>query len=215
MPHSSNTRLRRGLGVPAPRILAAEPPREGRQTQVVVEVLRRVHGARFRLELPLDGRRESLGAADVHGEGDPFRRSAGNEVLEVLPGCHHALFPAFSPTQWSHLHPIGTNDVVEVLLAVVVGQLLARLDVAAGVDEDFLSPCARLAVRPAGVVDVAADVLPARPVDDPPRVHLEEVAAALAVRLLGREKPAGVLHHELSLREGDPREQAQPGRRSS
>src|SRR5208283_3319619 len=93
-----------------------------------------------------------------------------------------------------------------------VGELFSRGDLPEGVDEDAHAPGARLAVGPAGVVDIAADVLPSRAVDDPPRVHLEKIAAALAVRLFTREQRAGVLHDQRAPRDRLPGEQAEPAR---
>src|SRR5882724_11906768 len=66
---------------------------------------------------------------------------------------------------------------LEVVGAVIVVDLLARLDVLDGADEDLA--LARLdvgfRVRPAGVVDVAGDVFADRTVDGPAAVELEQI----------------------------------------
>jgi len=111
------------------------------------------------------------------------------------------------------LASLRLDQVVEVFPPVVVGQLFTRSDVPAGVDQDAHSAGARFAVRPAGVVDVTADVFPSRTVDDPPRVHLEEVAPAFAVCLFARKQPPGVFHDQSASRNLFSSEQPEPARR--
>src|SRR6478735_8579255 len=65
----------------------------------------------------------------------------------------------------------------EIVGAVIVIDLLARLDLLDGADEDLA--LARLnvgfGVRPAGVVDVAGDVLAYRTVDGPAAIEFEQI----------------------------------------
>src|SRR5262249_33517519 len=64
----------------------------------------------------------------------------------------------------------------EIISAVIVGDLVAGLDVPDGADEDLLLARPHVAFRvwPAGVIGVARDVAACRPVDGPAPVQLEQ-----------------------------------------
>src|SRR4029077_20931074 len=104
---------------------------------------------------------------------------------------------------------------VEVVLAVVVGDLVARLDVPDRLDPDAARAGHRIGVRPAGMVDVARQVRARRAVDGPARIHLEPVAivGALVALLVGQQR-AGVLDDVFVLADRLGREHAKPGARA-
>lgn len=73
---------------------------------------------------------------------------------------------------------IGPDVLVEVLLAVVIDELLPRLNVLDGVDEDMSTLYLRFAIGFAGMIDIPRDIRTHRAVYRLPTVHLEEVLTA-------------------------------------
>src|SRR5262245_41449391 len=67
------------------------------------------------------------------------------------------------------------DESVEVVAAVVVGDLITRVDGPDRADQDLVLFDIRFSVRPAGMVDVAGDILAARAVDGPAIVDLEQI----------------------------------------
>src|SRR6266540_1031623 len=114
------------------------------------------------------------------------------------------LLPAFAA-----LAALGLDEADEVLLAVVVGDLVARRYFLDGADEDLALDDVGLGVRAARVVDVPRDVAPGRAVDGPALVELEQVAVVELVGDLVRDAPAPILDDEIALVDGLGREQAE------
>src|SRR6185295_19788786 len=104
---------------------------------------------------------------------------------------------------------------VEVILAVVVGDLVARLDVPDRLDPDAAVADHRVGVRPAGMIDVARGVGTRRAVDGPARIHLEPVAivAPLIALLVGQQRTC-VFDDVLVLPDRFGRKHAEPGARA-
>jgi hypothetical protein len=63
---------------------------------------------------------------------------------------------------------------VEVILAVVVGDLVAGFDVLDRLDADAPVADHRIGIAAAGMIDVARDVRTRLAVDGPARIHLEQ-----------------------------------------
>src|SRR5882672_9065712 len=101
------------------------------------------------------------------------------------------------------------DEAVKVILAVVVGDLVAGHDVLDRRDEDLALDDVGLGIRPAGVIDVARDVAPGRAVDRPTLVDLEQVAIVELVGQLVGNAPAPVLDDEVALLDGLGGEQAE------
>src|ERR1700734_3008530 len=83
----------------------------------------------------------------------------------------------------------------QIFLAIVVGDFLARLDIAQRYDDDAAIASHRFGVRPAGVIEVARHVRSRRTVDGHALVDLEHVARAArfeAVGFLGVHAPAAI-----------------------
>src|SRR5262245_62283621 len=74
------------------------------------------------------------------------------------------------------------DEGVEVVAAVVVGDLVTGVDGLDRADQNLVLLDIRFGVRPAGMVDVAGDVLAARAVDGPAVVDLEQVLGVELVR---------------------------------
>src|SRR5688572_13707463 len=99
---------------------------------------------------------------------------------------------------------------------VVVGQLLARLDVAQRLDEDAALFDHRLAVRLARVVDEAGDIAAAGRIDDGARADAEQegvlrlifVERVAAIGLRVRDAFTDVFNDALALRDGLGRDDA-------
>src|SRR5712691_6388854 len=116
---------------------------------------------------------------------------------------------AFLLRAFPALAALGLDEADEVLLAVVVGDLVARRDFPDGADEDLALDDVGLGVRAARVVDVARDVAPGRAVDRPALVELEQVAVVELVGDLVRDAPAPILDDEIALVDGLGRKQAE------
>jgi hypothetical protein len=105
---------------------------------------------------------------------------------------------------------------VEIILAVIDGDLFVRPDTAAGdIDDAMLAPLDGVDVRPAGVIDVARDVAAGRAVDRPVRVDLEHIARATRFAPFGLgigHPPSDIADDELTFPESSGCEQAEPGR---
>src|SRR5262245_46797062 len=74
------------------------------------------------------------------------------------------------------------DERIEIVAAVVVGDLVPRVDGLDRADQNLVFLDIRLGVRPAGMVDVAGDVLAARAVDGPAVVDLEQILGVELVR---------------------------------
>src|SRR2546428_8744118 len=90
------------------------------------------------------------------------------------------------------------DESVEIVAAVIVGDLVARMDRLDRADQDLALLHIGLGVRPAGMVDVACDVLAARSVDGPTGVDLEQILGVKLVRDLVGQHAAGVPDNEAS-----------------
>src|SRR3954467_4398131 len=71
---------------------------------------------------------------------------------------------------------LGLDVGIPVILAVVVGDLVAGFDVLDRLDPDAAVADHRIGVRPARMIDISREVRTLRSVDGPARVHLEPVA---------------------------------------
>ena len=90
----------------------------------------------------------------------------------------------------------ASDHVVEVIGAVVVGDLVARLDVLDGAQEYAVADLVGFGIRPAGMVGVAAEIPASGTIDGPAAIDLIEIAVAARLKLLGHvigELPAFVL----------------------
>ena len=102
-----------------------------------------------------------------------------------------------------------------MILAVVVGDLIARLDVFDRLDADAAVANHRIGVGPARVIDVTRHVRAWRPVNGPARVHLEPVAiVGTRVTLRVGQQGARVFHDVGVLLDRPGREHAEPGTRT-
>jgi len=101
-----------------------------------------------------------------------------------------------------------------ILLAVIIVELLSCLDLPACQDEDALGRDLYLAVRAAGVVDVAGDVRFHGPVYRLLLVHLEEILATTSRRFFLGNLPALVLDDAGSLRDIFLGKEPKPGARA-
>src|SRR5262245_47221130 len=99
----------------------------------------------------------------------------------------------------------------EIVPAVVIGDLVAGLDVLDRADLDRVPDDVGFGIRPAGMIDVAGAVAAVGTVDGPARIDLEQIAVADVVGDLGRNLPAAVSHDELALLDRNACEQAEPG----
>src|SRR3954447_10030958 len=67
------------------------------------------------------------------------------------------------------------DEGIEIVAAIIVGDLVARMDRLDRADQDLALLHVGFGIRPAGMVDVARDVLAARSVDRPTGVDLEQI----------------------------------------
>src|ERR1700733_10770000 len=108
---------------------------------------------------------------------------------------------------------------LEILLAVIERDLLARRDGAQRHEHDLAAAQHGLRVRLAAMIEIASQVAPRGAVDGPLPVDLEHVFGAKAplapLRLRGRDPLAAIGDDIVSLRERPCREQAEPGRRAA
>lgn len=81
----------------------------------------------------------------------------------------------------------AANDVFEIVIAVVIGDFLVRLDISQRPDEHAAAIGVGLCVRIAGMIGVAGDIAARGAIDGDPRVDLVEVAVAAPF------EPAGFL----------------------
>src|SRR5262245_26114434 len=112
------------------------------------------------------------------------------------------------------LAAFGLDEAVEVILAVVVGDLVARRDVPDRRDENLALDDVGLGVGPARVIDVARDVAAGRAVDGPAAADLEQVAGVGAVGALVGGATGPALDYDAALADGLGRDQAEPGSRA-
>lgn len=73
------------------------------------------------------------------------------------------------------------QKLIEVFLAIIIGEFFANLDVLDCIDLYLAAIDARFAIRSAGVIDVAGGVVVFFAVNRPLGVDVEQVAAASAV----------------------------------
>jgi hypothetical protein len=191
-----------------------------------------------RLRRAIAGRRENRergrrGAGIAHGVfrrepapdlvrgGLPVRARNALTPIGLLPG---GLGPVFCPLLRSprtdrhcfrragHAPATGGFDEgIEVVAAVMVGDLGARLDVLDRADLDHVLDEIDFRVRPARMVDIARAVLAAGAVDRPARIDLEQIPRIESVGGIGVNLPAGVADDELALPDRDAGEKTQSG----
>ena len=119
--------------------------------------------------------------------------------------CVLALLAAFVA-----LAAVRLDVGVEVILAVIVSDFLARLDILDRADLDHVLDEIDFRVRPARVVDVARAVLAAGAVDRPARIDLEQIPRIEIVGGIGANLSADVANDEMVLLDRDAGEEAQP-----
>src|SRR5882672_7794240 len=90
------------------------------------------------------------------------------------------------------------DERIEIVAAVIVGDLVARIDGLDRADQDLALLHIGFGVWPAGMVDVARDVLAARSVDSPTGVDLEQILGVKLVRDLVGQHAADVPDDEAS-----------------
>src|SRR5262249_15138753 len=107
------------------------------------------------------------------------------------------------------------DEAVEIIAAVIVGDLLLGLDVAQRPDLDHVPDEVDLGVRPAGMIDVAGEVAAARSVDGPAVVELEQVLVVELVGLVVRKLASAVAGDVAALLDRPAGEHAKPGKRAA
>src|SRR5262245_19039304 len=124
----------------------------------------------------------------------------------------------------SPLHALGAfasvrlEKDVEIFPPVVVGDLLARLDLLPRAQDHLALDHVGFGVRTARVIGIAAHVAAARAVDGPAAVDLVHVAAAAGLEPLGLrigDTAPLVLDDERAFLDRLGREQPEPGRRTA
>src|SRR5271170_4704486 len=107
---------------------------------------------------------------------------------------------------------------IEIFLAVIESDLLARLDAAQRHEHHLAVAQPRLRVGVAAMIDVAAEIAPRRTVDGPMAVDLEHIFGAEAplalLRFGSRDALAAVGNDVGAGLDRSGREQAEPGRRA-
>lgn len=88
------------------------------------------------------------------------------------------------------------NEVVEVLFAVVVGQLFARLNGLPRHDKHAIAADDHFAVRPTGVVDVARNILTGGSVDGAAIIEVEKILPTNPVSFIVSNHSAEIFHHK-------------------
>jgi hypothetical protein len=109
---------------------------------------------------------------------------------------------------------VWLDEPAHIVAAVIVGDLLARLDVLEGANEDLALAPVGLAIRAAGMIGVAPDIPAAGTIDGPAAVELVQIFRVLRFHRLGLlvvEQTAGILDDERSLDDRFGGEQPQPG----
>ena len=107
------------------------------------------------------------------------------------------------------------DEGIEIVAAVIVGDLVARMDGLDRADQNLALLHIGFGVRPAGMVDVARDVLAARSVDGPTGVDLEQILGVKLVRDSVGQHPAGVPDNEAPFADQLGGEEAQSGFRAT
>src|SRR5262249_7402975 len=126
------------------------------------------------------------------------------------PAPLHDAFGAFAA--------LRLEEKLEIFLAIVVSDLVARLDVRDCAQDHLALDHVGFGVGTAGVIGVARDVAAARAVDGPAAVDLVEIARAARfeprrLRIADAAAPVGDDERALVDRRGG--EQPQPGRRAA
>lgn len=103
------------------------------------------------------------------------------------------------------------DERLDVIAAVVIGDLVPQLDVPDRTDLDRMLDEIDLGIGPARVVDVARPVPAGGAIDGPARVDLEEIAVTKVVGSFGVDLPAAVAHDKLALADRYAGEEAQAG----
>src|SRR4029079_6745957 len=110
------------------------------------------------------------------------------------------------------------DDVEEIIAAIVVSDLVARLDVLDGAQEDPVSDRAGLGVGPARMIGIATQVPSGRAIDRPAAVDFVEIAVAARLQhvgLLGRELATLVLDNKGPFLDRRGCKEAEPGTRTA
>src|SRR5688572_15611972 len=131
-------------------------------------------------------------------------RCCGRGFLEGRCGLGGILGHAFGAAA------VLAQELVEILLAVVVSELLAGSDVAQGEDIDAALADLGLAVGHAGVIDVARAVRARRAVEHLAAAHVEEIARIADLVLLVGKQLARIFDDAGALGDGLAGKQPEP-----
>ena len=102
------------------------------------------------------------------------------------------------------------DESVEIIPAVVVRDLVIRLDVLDCADLDHVLDEIDFRIRPARMIDVARPVPAARTVDRPAVVDLEHVAVIELIGDFGTQFSAAIADDELPFLDGNAGEETKP-----
>lgn len=94
---------------------------------------------------------------------------------------------------------VFANEMIEVLFAVVVRQLLTGFDVAPRMDEDFVSDNLNFTIRTARVIDISRNILTTFPVDRAAVFQIEQIFPSTTVCFVIRNEVTPVFQNETSL----------------
>jgi hypothetical protein len=139
---------------------------------------------------------------------------ADTRLQPFRPGARLALLACLAPATSSAAAIRNADDVAQIVHAVMIGDLFARLDAPERADEHLQAALIKLRIGIAGVVGVARDVPARRAIDGPAAVDFKQVfvAALLAPdRLVGIEQPTFVFRNSSAFRDLVRGEQAEAG----
>src|SRR4051812_49112708 len=103
------------------------------------------------------------------------------------------------------------DESVDIVAAVVIGDLVIGLDVLDRTDLDHVLDEIDFRIGPAGVIDIAGQIAPGGAVDRPAVVDLEQIPGVHDLGVFGADLLAAIPDNESALLDRSAGEEAEPG----
>ncbi len=132
--------------------------------------------------------------------------------------AHFPLFSRPASAATAALTTRSADDVFEIVIAVVIGNFLVRLNISQRPDEHAAAIGVGLCIRIAGMIGVSGDIAARGAIDGDPRVDLVEVAVAApfeSAGFLGTHASAFIFDDFFALLDRPNGEQAEAGERTA
>src|SRR3954462_11721853 len=154
----------------------------------------------------LMGRASDGAITAEYGLGRLSTRALGPTLALAFEGAQLGSFLSAEPA----LAPYRLDESVDIVAAVMIGDLVIGLDVLDRTDLDRVLDEIDFRVGPAGMIDIAGQIAPGGAVDRPAVVDLEQIPGVHDFGVFGADLLAAIPDNERALLDRGAGEEAEP-----